>query len=323
MPLKFNKENLLFVLITIAANRNSGRFISDLQRFSEEKLSARKGGSQVGRLSRTGLYNYLREISAKADIDETGDKFALARIYCSEHGQETAKYFKKFNKHLFDTYVLFLQRNGYLKSEAYTSDVTRIDDHPYFSLLSFLGTTMEQQEISKSRLSGDFRVYRPSLQVSGAVVVSCAQFYSTDKGAFGYRESMHYKSPWDGMWLRQLFNGYAFQKRNTFYLMTRDTSSDLMQTCVMQVMYSSADRSIRLLSGSYNGFSNNISEKIFSTGIVMVRDDFSKFRGKPISEWDHGENEGFGLIEMDSGLVSKPIVEYLNLNSYRFRQSGQ
>ncbi len=101
MPLKFNKENLLLVLITIAANRNSGRFISDLQRFSDEKLSARKGGNQIGRLSRTGLYNYLREISGNVELKEASDRYVLAQKYCANHGQQTAKYFKKFNKHLF------------------------------------------------------------------------------------------------------------------------------------------------------------------------------------------------------------------------------
>ena len=105
----------------------------------------------------------------------------------------------------------------------------------------------------------------------------------------------------------QILEGYIFSKMSNVILFTTDNKSALAQLSILDEKEIAEDENgnsiVQIMCGSYNGASKNVRSKLFTTGILLMRDDFEKrdsfkgFYNKPLQEWKLADIEGFGLVK--------------------------
>lgn len=281
--------------------------MSDLITHLTDRIEQHKEetGETISNISSSTLYDYFAELRYFSGEFYTHDQaYNLALHINKKHSHISTKFYRKFNQVLFYGLYDFLVSNNYLDRDNLIDSVAGIDNSLYFAIASFLNIDKTQLEKDKKKLSGFFRVYRPSLSMKGKILVSCACISSTDAGAMQYNEIMHYNHR-NKMRL-QLLEGSIVGKKNKFILLTTDSNTGLLQSSVLSSKYMNGNK-IEIMSGSYSGASNNIATGLFSTGIYFVREEFPEMTDIPFEEWNVGSIPKMGL--MDRAEIEEEILD--------------
>lgn len=299
MPIKFNKKNLVYILLIANLEKGNGRFVSDIIKHSSDKIRAQnaKSKEQKNTISRSTLYSYFDDLNFKIDSYYTHEMANdLATKFVNGSPRKADKFYKHFNIVLFDAFYEFLLKNNYLNKNIVLDATSEIDNSLYFSMATFLSVDERQIKLDCKILCGHFRVYRPSLSSKGKIIASCACISKSDNGAIRYDEIMHYK--YRNKWRRQLLNGYIIGKMNKYILVTTDTNTHLMQLAILKSKYVDKNKA-ETLFGSYNGFSNNVKTGHVMTSIYLARDDFREWEQGSFENWDIRSIPHMGLINPD------------------------
>lgn len=323
MPLAFNKLNLVYLLINANLKKGRSRFVTDLIKHCDEKINnhqkqlkeARNSGAETSqhlrdknKISRATLYNYFNSLDGLGYEFSEEESINHAAEILEHHPGLADRFYSRFNDVLFHAFFEFMIDNRFIKenpSKMYAEDVA---DPLFFSVGKFLNLSETEMSEARSRLSGNFVVFRPSLRERSKIVVSCAQITHDAFGVLHYKENMHYKSGFG--WMKQIFNGYIFRKAERYVLVSKDTSTKFIQISYLRVRHTNEKNQIVGMSGSYSGVSSFVSNEFFSTGVVLYRSArLNDFENYDIEKWKHGLAPEFGLVDTDS--IDPQIRRYL------------
>lgn len=308
----FNKVNLVALLLIVHEQRNNGIFFMDLHA-ALIAAAKEKGDAALCPPGRSTWFAYFKELK---EIYPCGinpaEALRLAVKFVADHPKKTAKYYKKFNPVTFNAMRDFLLRGGYLHFSPLGEALGGMDGSLYYSLVDFLKPTISTAGDHIS-LPGTYRVYRPSLSVPGKFVVSAARMKSRDDGALYYAERMHFHTGFG--WRTQFFEGYVLGAQGKAFLFTKDDNTRLIQLSIMKpIMRATAKAGksvVSALAGKYNGASQNCPDGLFSTGIVMVRDQaLEKLTDYPVQRWKVGHLRDFGLMKSEE--IPEHLRRYLH-----------
>lgn len=311
MELEFNKPNLVYLLLVIHQERKNGIFFENLR--AELKRAIASGGDIYvpPAPSRATWFNYFRDFDEVwPDGFPRDQALKLALDFIRDHPKRADKYYRKFCRTTFICMRDFLIQNGYIGGSPLGALVSDVPGSLYFSLISFLGPNVKPEGDHIS-LPGTYRVYRPSLSSPGKVLVSAARISSRTDGTLHYEERMHFRA--DHGWREQHLEGYAIGTEGKAFLITKDDNTRLLQFFVLKPLVrgriSDGRTVIQLLAGSYTGSSHTRENGLFSTGIVMVRENFRTVDRHPVQRWKLGHVSTFGLQKRED--VPEQIIRHL------------
>lgn len=314
LKLDFNKQNTVFILLVLNLQRDNGSFLSDLiEDIAQAVFDANSVGKRsVSSISRATFYNYFGDIKkAFPDGYDFEKAMELANKFCRDHPKAADKHYKKFTKVTFETTVQFLSKSDFLGKKDTFAQVAAIQDSLFYSLSGFLGADDGDWAKGQELLSGDYRVFRPSLSSPGKILVSCARISEGASGALTYLEVMHLKN--ETGWRRQILDGYVVVKDQHIAVITRDTNTQFAQFSILHSLLiqpsSGGKNRIERMAGTYSGVSVKKQIGLYSTGIYLLRDNFEAFSHQPMREWEAGRQDGFGALEPED--VPSKIRSYL------------
>lgn len=314
MSLEFNKKNLVYVILVVSRERKNGKFVSELIRFSEARVLEynRKHPDRIKSVSRSTLYNYLREIDAAVTHNSYGGDLDLtAGAICNEHPNLVDKFYALFAPEVFDAYVEFLVAGSIIETGDLERTVSSVQDNLYFALSSFLEVRRGDKAADQQQLPGAYRVYRPSLSTPGKILVSAAIIDAPKNGALRYSELMHFKNQFG--WRRQLLEGHILSKSGDIALITKDSNTKFMQFTILHSLLNDVDSDgksvIRLMAGTYTGTTRSRPSNQFQTGIFFARENFKKLAEYEIRKWKIGLMPGYGLVERNE--VPTRVLDYM------------
>ena len=151
MALTFNKQNLVYILVTMMLQKPNGSFVTDVVKDIEIAVNAYnlKNGENFTKISQSSFYNYFSDLRTVVNSSHTpSDSTELGILFRDKHPKLVEKFYKQFNAVSFQTLVTFLLNNDYLKRKQFSEIVQSVDDNLYFSFSSFL-------QLSEKSLSSD------------------------------------------------------------------------------------------------------------------------------------------------------------------------
>ena len=311
MQFEFNKRNLIALLLIVHQHRRDGFFFRDFIDFLSEAERVGRKSHEPYAPSRATWFNYFHEIDdyypdglVERDIETVADEFVR------NHQKAADKFFRKFTPNTFAIIRSFLLKHELLTGQAQATNPVSSSSSLYFSLIEFLKPKMFLEEDQKS-LPGMFRVYRPSLSTPGKILISAARISLEKDGALRYMERMHFRTTFG--WREQNFKGYIVGSEGRFFLLTKDDSTNLPQYSVLKPLLRrgvSAEISrIEIMAGLYTGASHAHDKGLFSTGIVLAREDMRGLERYPLHRWKIGHLRTFGLQERNT--IPEQFLEYL------------
>lgn len=302
MKLRFNKSNVVYILMILCRERSNGIFMNELIQHVQKEVNQENDGAEnkIGNISRGTYFNYFREIEENyPDIGHDSDLIVASRRYVKNHPRSADKFFRKFNRKIFHTIFNFLEDNEYVEHRHYIDEISHIPGTLYFSLIHFLEIDPHTVEQKHAELAGDFRVFRPSLTNPGKILVSCARIESLKDGTLRYLEAMHFKN---GIrWQRQILQGYAVSREGKICIVTKDSSTKFIQYAALYPVVRQNDSQGRTIvdsmSGIYTGTTANKRSGLFCTGVYYLRESFRRLSRYPVERWAIGRLKGYGLLE--------------------------
>lgn len=250
-------------------------------------------------ISRATLFNYLAEFDRAFPQGIINDAFESALEFAEENPKTVRKFHRQFNAVTFAALFRFLHENDYLENKPTVCEAANPSDTLHDALIDFLNSH-SSSAADQIRLPGHYAVYRPSLSEPGKLVASCAEMSLGPTGAIRYREKMHFKGSLG--WRTQLFEGFCVSSQGSYFLLTKDSGTRLMQSSVLHVLHEMPDRDgmsvILMMAGSYCGITTSRPSNLFYTGLFLQRRDFGKLESHDLFHWKSGLMGGFGLLDL-------------------------
>ncbi|ARE41704.1 hypothetical protein RGUI_3563 [Rhodovulum sp. P5] len=311
MELAFNKPNLVMLILVVNQYRSDGLFWNGLMETLKREEDANRQPHEPLTPSKGTWYNYFGNIKAafpdgycKQPVSQVAHDFVQA------HPKTADKFFRKFTPGTFTCMRDFLIERGYLGGHSLAESVASVPGSLYFSLIDFVRPNIAPEGDHKS-LPGVYRVYRPSLTVPGKILVSAARITSRSDGTLYYAERMHFRPSYG--WREQHLEGYVLGMDGKAFLLTKDDNTKLLQFTIMKPLVrepaSDGVYRIRVMAGSYTGSSPARESGLYSTGIVMARDNLRTIEDHPVHRWKIGHLKTFGLQERHD--VPEQFLRYL------------
>lgn len=304
MELEYNKINVAYIVLILHVERRKGIFFNDLMYVIKRKLedkTSRNARDNPGSIARSTFHNYFKRLSNVVGDDFNGaDSYRVAHELIEKDPKLVDIFYRKITEQLFKTIRDFLIENRYLGDFSPAKEAASSPNSLFFALTDFLADRTNP-DVDITVLPGDYKVFRPSLSVPGMILVSCARIEAQKDGALRYLERMHFKHPLS--WRSQILEGYVVSAGDHYFLTTKDSNTPYLQSTILHVRHRETSthegQVIKVMTGTYSGFSRNHSEGFFSTGIVLVRTPFRGLSKHDIRKWKIGWISGFGLISPD------------------------
>ena len=250
-------------------------------------------------ISRATLFNYLSEFDRAFPQGILNDAPESALEFAEANPKIVRKFHRQFNAVTFAALYRFLDENDYLEDKLTAYETASQSDALHDALVDFVNGH-SSSAADQVRLPGFYTVYRPSLSEPGKIVASCAEMSLGPTGAVRYREKMHFKGSLG--WRTQLFEGFCVSSQGSYFLLTKDSGTRLMQSSVLHVLHEKPDRDgksvISMMAGSYSGVTTNRPSNLFYTGLFLQRRDFGKLERHDLFRWKIGLMASFGLLEL-------------------------
>lgn len=303
MDIDFNKPNLVYLLMIVNRERQNGIFFNDMMDvISNTVQECRKNGVVVSGVSRATFYNYFKDIDHAFPAGYRLEGMHEAAFeFTQRFPKQTDKFYRQFSRAIFECVREFLIENQFLGQRSIEYAVSAVPNSLYFSLIGFLGK--DQVEIKKDHSSfpGDYKVFRPSLSTPGKILCSAARIESMRDGSLRYLERMHWNNT--SGWHTQILEGYIISVGDNTFLITKDSSTLLMQFSVLHSLRREKTVNgvsiVRMMAGSYSGASKSQTSGLFSTGIFFLRENFRSLTRYNVATWKIGHIGGFGLLNID------------------------
>lgn len=324
MSLKFTKQNLVYILMIVNEERGNGIFLNDLIEYITRCASAKSksGTKSVGNVSRATLFNYFKDLNQWLEgRDGNVPRYEMSFEFIKNNQRTADKFYKKFNKYIFSFIVKFLEDNQYIGYETMASNVSSIKNSLYFSLVEFLGVHEHAVREKHEDLSGDYKVYRPSLSAPGKILVSCARIETQKDGSLKYLELMHFKNSLG--WRRQILEGYVVSREGRISIITKDTNTKFIQFSalysILRGKWGRKERTVvTMMAGSYTGTTDSQRSGLFSTGMFLARENFRNLNRYDVTAWKIGLVGGYGIVDVNQ--IPRDVMKYMANHDFQEKQ---
>jgi len=293
---------LTYLLIVLWREQKHGPVIPYLLAEIENAVIEHNAHRQqsVKGISRATLFNYLAEFDRAFPQGILHDALHAASEFAEANPKIVRKFHRQFNTVTFDALFRFLDENDYLEDKLTAYEAAGQSDALYDALSDFLNDA-DSSGADQFMLPGYYAVYRPSLSEPGKIVASCAEISLGPTGAVRYREKMHFKGSLG--WRTQLFEGFCVSRQGSYFLLTKDSGTRLLQSSVLHVLHEKPERDgksvISMMAGSYAGVTSSRPSNLFNTGLFLQRRDFGKLEQFDLFRWKLGLIDGFGLLDAE------------------------
>lgn len=162
---------------------------------------------------------------------------------------------------------------------ASRSEVKRIEDATYFSLLEFFDVAEMTTTNLLRRLPGIYRVYRPVLTHPDHFVSGFVRIWSDTRRGLLYYEEYNAIQKMNGREPKHItLQGYAFKKSNFVSLFASDTSKSSIHITTFTSCQIQDDKYIILFGGFFDTLGKQVySGKVFMERIQEINDDEETF----------------------------------------------